>query len=155
MAPKEQQQQVFEDQLRLANRLGLPVSVHDRDAHADTLQLLQKHRPKGVVHCYSGSVEMMKEILALGMYIGLGGVVTFKNARVPVEVAKAVPLDRLLLETDAPYLAPEPFRGKRCDSSMIQYVAEKIGDLRGQSAEEILRAGMRNGETLFALSAEE
>lgn len=155
MAPKEQQKQVLEDQLLLANRLGLPVVIHDRDAHGDTMELLQKHRPKGVVHCYSGSVEMMKEIIALGMYIGLGGVVTFKNARVPVEVAKAVPLDRLLLETDAPYLAPEPFRGKRCDSSMIQYVAEKIGDLRGQSAEEILRAGMRNGETLFALSAEE
>lgn len=155
MAPKEEQIRVFEEQLQLASRLDLPVVIHDREAHGDTMEILRRYRPKGVVHCYSGSVEMMKDIVALGMYIGLGGVVTFKNARVPAEVAKAVPLDRLLLETDAPYLAPEPFRGKRCDSSMIQYVAEKIGDLRGQSAEDILRIGMRNGEALFAISAEE
>ena len=99
--------------------------VHDRDAHGDTLELLRRHRPFGVVHCFSGSVEMMREVVALGMYVGLGGAVTFKNARVPLEVARAVPLERLLLETDAPYMAPVPFRGKRCDSTMIAFTAEK------------------------------
>ena len=118
-APREIQREWFARQLDLANRRGLPVIVHDRDAHGDTMELLQKYRPKGVVHCFSGSVEMAREVVRLGMYIGLGGAVTFKNARVPVEVAADVPLEHLLLETDAPYMAPVPFRGKRCDSSMI------------------------------------
>lgn len=93
----------------------------------------------------------MKEILKLGMYIGLGGAVTFKNARVPIEAAKAVPLDRLLLETDAPYMSPVPFRGKRCDSTMIKYVAEKIAEVRGVSSEEIINASERNAKVLFGI----
>ena len=119
--PKERQQEVFARQLELAGELDLPVVVHDREAHADTLALLRKYRPRGVVHCFSGSWETAREVLRLGMYIGLGGVVTFKNARHPVEVARNIPLDRLLLETDCPYMAPVPFRGKRNDSSLIPW----------------------------------
>ncbi len=155
MAPREVQRRVFEEQLLLANRLKLPVVVHDRDAHGDTMGLLKKHHPRGAVHCFSGSVEMMRELLRLGMYIGIGGVVTFKNARVPVQVAKEVPLDRLLTETDAPFLAPVPFRGKRCDSTMIRNTAERIAEIRGQTVEEILSAGRRNAERIFDIIAEE
>ena len=149
--PKDRQQEVFADQLELARELSLPVVVHDREAHADTLAFLQRYRPAGVVHCFSGSWETAREILNLGMYIGLGGVVTFKNARHPVEVAKNIPLDRLLLETDCPYMAPVPFRGKRNDSSLIAYVAERIGEVRGQPAEEILQAAEANARRLFAI----
>ena len=147
--PREKQLSVFETQLKLAKQWDKPVIVHDRDAHADTLTLLQKHRPRGVVHCFSGSVEMMKELVKLGLYIGLGGVVTFKNARVPVEVAKEIPLDHLLLETDAPYMAPVPFRGKRNDSTLIAYTAEKIGEIRGLPTDEILRITVENTRRLF------
>ena len=149
--PKDRQQEVFADQLELAKELSLPVVVHDREAHADTLSFLRQYRPAGVVHCFSGSWETAREILNLGMYIGLGGVVTFKNARHPVEVAKSIPLDRLLLETDCPYMAPVPFRGKRNDSSLIAYVAERIGEVRGQPAEEILQAAEANARRLFAI----
>ena len=149
--PRDKQLQVFEKQLQLAQKYDLPVIVHDREAHADTLSLLRKYRPRGVVHCFSGSVETMKEIVALGMYIGLGGVVTFKNARVPVEVAAAVPLDRLLSETDAPYMAPVPFRGKRCDSTLIPYTAAKIAEVRGMQTEEILRITAQNARRLFGV----
>lgn len=149
--PRDKQLQVFEAQLQIAKDYDLPVIVHDREAHADTVRLLQQYRPRGVVHCFSGSVETMREIVSIGMYIGLGGVVTFKKARVPVEVAAAVPLDRLLLETDAPYMAPVPFRGKRCDSSMIPLLAEKIAGLRGLTAEELLRTTAQNVRTLFKI----
>lgn len=149
--PKDRQQEVFADQLELAKELSLPVVVHDREAHADILAFLQRYRPAGVVHCFSGSWETAREILNLGMYIGLGGVVTFKNARHPVEVANNIPLDRLLLETDCPYMAPVPFRGKRNDSSLIAYVAERIGEVRGQPAEEILQAAEANARRLFAI----
>ena len=148
---RDVQKEVFAAQLRLANRLGLPVIVHDRDAHGDTMDLLRQYKPKGVVHCFSGSVEMMREAVKLGLYIGLGGAVTFKNARVPVEVAKEVPLDRLLTETDCPYMAPVPFRGKRCDSSMIVYTAGKIAEIKGVPLSEILEAGRRNARELFSL----
>ena len=155
MAPKEVQRRIFEEQILLAKELDLPVIVHDRDAHGDTMELLRKHRPRGVVHCFSGSVEMMREVVSLGMYIGLGGAVTFKNARVPVEVAREIPEDRLLTETDAPYMAPVPFRGKRCDSSLIAYSAAKIAEIRGVSSEEILKTAKRNAETLFKIQLEE
>ena len=115
------------------------------------LRLLADKRPAGVVHCFSGSVEMMREVVRLGMYVGLGGVVTFKNARRPVEVAAAVPEDRLLLETDAPYMAPVPFRGKRCDSTMIAYTAARIAEIRGVSVEELLAATAANARRLFRL----
>ncbi len=149
--PRDKQVEVFEKQLQIAQKFDLPVIVHDREAHADTVRLLRQYRPRGVVHCFSGSVETMREIVSIGMYIGLGGVVTFKNAKTPVEVAAAVPLDRLLLETDAPYLAPVPFRGKRCDSSMIPLAAEKIAAVRGMTAEEILSVTAKNVRTLFKI----
>ena len=151
MAPKEVQRDVFIQQILLAQRLNLPVVVHDRDAHGDTLEILQKYRPRGVVHCFSGSVEMMREVVNLGMYVGLGGAVTFKNARVPVQVAAAVPLDRMLLETDAPYMAPVPFRGKRCDSSLIALTAAKIAQIRETVPEEILRNTFLNACRLFQI----
>lgn len=151
-APKEVQKAVFEEQVSLAHKVGLPIIVHDRDAHGDTMELLRKWKPKGVVHCFSGSVEMAEECIRLGMYIGLGGAVTFKNARVPVEVAEAIPLDRMLMETDCPYMAPVPFRGKRNDSTLIVYTAARIAEIRGTTAEEILKFSRRNAETLFSIN---
>ena len=145
----EKQKQVFEKQLILSKELNLPVIVHDRDAHADTLELLKKHRPKGVVHCFSGSPETAKEIVSLGMYIGIGGVITFKNAKRLPEVAKELPLDRLLLETECPYLAPEPFRGKLCNSAMIEYTAKRLAEIRNISYEEVLEATFENAMNLF------
>lgn len=148
-AEPQKQRRVFEEQLIIAKERDLPVIVHDREAHQDTLALLQKYRPKGVVHCFSGSVEMMWEVVKLGMFIGLGGTVTFKNAIKPAEVAKAVPIEHLLLETDAPYMTPVPFRGNRCDSSHIAYTAQKISDLRGISYKELLQQTKINAEKLF------
>lgn len=150
--PREQQKEIFEAQLCLANELDLPVIIHDREAHGDTMDFLRKHRPKGTLHCFSGSVEMAREIIQLGLYIGLGGVVTFKNARHSVEVAAEIPLDRLLLETDAPYMAPVPFRGKRCDSSMIVYVADRIAQIRGLTTSEVLAATRENARRLYKIS---
>ena len=149
--PKDRQQEVFAIQLELARELALPVVVHDREAHADTLEFLKKYKPAGVVHCFSGSWETAREILDLGMYIGLGGVVTFKNARHAVEVARNIPLERLVLETDAPYMAPVPYRGKRNDSSLIAFVAEKIGELRGMEAQAVLDVTAENTRRLFNL----
>ena len=150
--PREKQKEVFIAQLELAKKYDLPVVIHDREAHGDMMDILRKYKPKGVVHCFSGSVELARETVALGMYIGLGGVVTFKNARHSVEVAKGIPLDRLLTETDAPYMAPVPFRGKRCDSSMIAYDAAKIAEVRGITAQEVLTAGCENACRLFNIS---
>ena len=149
--PREKQRDWFRRQLELAVELDLPVVVHDREAHEDTLRLLREVRPRGVIHCFSGSVEMMREAVALGLYIGLGGAVTFKNARRPAEVAAAVPEDRLLLETDAPYMTPVPFRGKRCDSSHIAYTAARIAELRGCPVESLLAATQANARRLFGL----
>lgn len=150
-SPRDAQMQVFEQQLVLAKELDLPVIVHDREAHEDTMMLLKRYRPKGVVHCFSGSAEMAKEVVKLGMYIGLGGAVTFKNARKPLEVAAIVPDDRLLIETDCPYMTPVPHRGKRCDSSYIPYTAEKLAEVRGVTAENILDLTRKNANTLFGL----
>lgn len=150
-APRDVQKALFEAQLLLAKKHALPVIVHDRDAHGDTMALLRKRRTAGVVHCFSGSVEMAREVVALGMYIGLGGAVTFKNARVPVEVAAAVPLERILMETDCPYMAPVPFRGKRNDSTLIAYVAARVAEIRGITAQEVLNASRQNAERLFGI----
>ena len=146
---RENQLILLEKQIQLANELDLPIIFHDRESHEDTLNILKKYKPKGVLHCFSGSVEMAKEIIKLGMYIGLGGAVTFKNAVKPCEVAKYVPSDRLLIETDAPYMTPVPFRGKRCDSLHIPYTAEKIAELRGCTAQEILDLTDKNARILF------
>ncbi len=146
---KEVQREFFRAQIELAKKMNLPVIVHDREAHGDTLDILRETKPKGVLHCFSGSKEMAREIINLGMYIGLNGVVTFPNARKSLEVVKEIPLERLVLETDCPYLAPTPVRGKRNDSSCIPYVAEKIGDVLGMSAQEILDITCENAERLY------
>ncbi len=148
---KEAQRRAFEEQLRLAARLSLPVVIHDREAHGDTMELLRQYRPAGVVHCYSGSAEMAKEVLSLGMYVGFTGVVTFKNARKALEAAEVVPLDRLLVETDCPYMAPEPFRGRRCDSTMLPYTIQKLAQVKGVSPQELARAAAENARRLFAI----
>ncbi|MEG2719734.1 MAG: TatD family hydrolase [Oscillospiraceae bacterium] len=148
---RTQQLELCENQIILANELDLPIIFHDRDAHEDTMNLLKKHKPKGVVHCFSGSVEMAKEVLKLGMYIGIGGAVTFKNAVKPIEVAKFVPHDRLLIETDAPYMTPVPFRGKRCTSLHIPYTAEKLAEIRNCTAQDILDLTAKNAKALFKI----
>ena len=148
---RELQHRVFEEQLKLAKDLDVPVVIHDREAHGDVMEYLRKYKPKGLLHCFSGSVEMLKEVLKLGMSISLGGTVTFKNARVPLEVADAVPLDRLLLETDAPYLSPVPFRGKRNDSSNIIYTAQKIAEIKGVGVQELLDITSRNARELYGI----
>lgn len=148
---RKEQLALFEMQLRLAKELNLPVIVHDREAHDDTLRLLKEIQPMGVVHCFSGSVEMAKEILKLDMYIGLGGAVTFKNAVKPVEVAAMVPAERLLLETDAPYMTPVPFRGKRCDSSLIAYTAARIAEIRGVDTQALCKQTEINTRRLFKI----
>ena len=149
--PKPLQQRVFGEQLQLSLDLNMPVIVHDREAHGDVFDLLRKYKPKALVHCFSGSVELMREAVRLGCYISLGGVVTFKNARHSVEVAGEIPLDRLLLETDAPYMAPVPFRGKRCDSSMIIYAAEKISALRNIGIQELLDITADNARRFYEI----
>lgn len=150
-SPRERQTEVFERQIVLAKELILPIIVHDRESHEDTMKLLKKYRPKGVVHCFSGSVEMAKEIVKLGMYIGLGGAVTFKNARKPLEVAEYLPMEYLLLETDAPYMTPVPFRGQRCDSSHIAYTAEKIAEVKGMDTQELIDRCNENSRMLFGI----
>ena len=149
--PREEQKRVFEEQLAFAKDVDAPVVVHDREAHGDTMELLRKYRPKGLVHCFSGSVELMREVVSLGMSISLGGVVTFKNARRSVEVAKEIPLYRLLLETDAPYMAPEPYRGKQCNSSMIAKTAEKIAEIRGMDVQKLLDITCENARQLYGI----
>lgn len=148
---KDIQKEYFTKQIELAKKLDLPVIVHDRDAHGDTLDILKATKPKGVVHCFSGSKEMAKEIIKLGMYIGLNGVATFKNARKSLEVVKEIPIERLVLETDCPYLAPEPHRGKRNDSSYIPFIAERIGEELSLSAQEVLDITSENAKRLYNL----
>ena len=147
------QKDVFIKQIRLANELNLPICVHDRDAHLDTLNILKEHNhgSKVVLHCFSGSVEFMRECLREGIYIALGGVVTFKNAVKAKEAAQEIPLDKLLLETDAPYLAPVPFRGKENQPSYTRFVAEEIAKLRGISVDEVERATTGNAHESYNL----
>ncbi len=147
------QKEVFIKQIKLANELGLPISIHDRDAHKDTFDILKEYN-KGsdiVMHCFSGSAEFAKECLKEGWYLALGGVVTFKNAVKMKEVAKIVPLDKLLLETDAPYLAPVPFRGKENQPAYLKYVAEEIASLRGVEFGEIAETTTQNAIKVFGL----
>lgn len=148
---KEKQIQFFEAQISLAKELDLPVIVHDRDSHGDIMDILRKTKPKGVVHCFSGSKEMARELVKQGMYIGLNGVATFKNARKSLEVVREIPLDKLVLETDCPYLAPEPHRGKRNDSSFIPFIAQRIGEVLNMDTQEILDITFNNAKRLYNL----
>ncbi len=154
-SPREKQIEVFSQQLALANDLNLPVIIHDREAHADTLELVQKYRPKGIIHCYSGSAEMAREFLKLGMYIGFTGSVTFKNANKLLLAAMEVPEDRILLETDCPYMAPVPYRGQRCDSTLIPATAERLAELRGTDAQTLIDRARENGMRVYGIEAED
>lgn len=148
---KDKEIKLFSEQLELANELDMPVIVHSRDASADTLELLKNYRPKGVVHCFSGSAETAEEIIRLGMYIGFTGVITFKNAKKAVRALEAVPMDRLVLETDCPYMAPVPFRGSRCDSSLIAYTAAKAAEIKGIGVQELIDITCENGKRLYEI----
>ena len=149
--PKDAQLELFEAQIRLALELDKPVIVHDREAHADTYALLKKYRPKGVLHCFSGSAEDAAWLTAQGLYIGFGGAATFKGAKRAVKAAVAVPADKLLLETDCPYMAPEPCRGRRCDSSLIAHTAAFLAGVRGETPEQLLETACQNARALFGL----
>ena len=150
--PREIQQKAFRMQMELARELDLPVIVHERDAHEDGMKIVEEFpEVRGVFHCYSGSAEMAKWLVARGWYIGFTGVLTFKNARKALEVAAAIPLDWIVLETDCPYMSPEPFRGKRNDPGKLYRMAERLAELRGLSVEEIHRITMENGRKLYRI----
>lgn len=147
------QKEVFIKQIKLANELNFPISVHDRDAHKDSFDILTEFNKNSIVimHCFSGSVEFMHECVKQGWYIAIGGVVTFKNAIKMKEVAKEVPLDKLLIETDAPYLTPVPYRGKTNQPAYVKYVAEEIANLRNTSFEEINEQTTKNAKLVFKI----
>ena len=150
--PRELQQKAFRAQMALAAELDLPVIVHERDAHADGLAIVDEFPTvKGVFHCFSGSLELARELVKRGWYIGFTGVLTFKNARKAVEVAAAIPRDRLVLETDCPYMSPEPFRGKRNDPGKLYRMAEKLAEIWGVSDEEAAQITFENGKRLYRL----
>jgi len=150
--PRAVQQRAFRLQLELARELNLPVIVHEREAHGDAMEILDDFpQVRGVFHCYSGSLEMARELVKRGWYLGFTGVITFKNARKAVEVAQWAPLHRLLVETDCPYMAPEPVRGARCDSSLIAYVGEYIAQRKGVPAETVFAQTAANARRVFGL----
>lgn len=149
---KEEQKALFRRQIELALELDKPVIVHDREAHGDCLEIVRDYPGlRGVFHCYSGSAEMAKELLKLGWYLGFDGPVTYKNARKALEVLELCPMDRMLMETDSPYLSPVPMRGKRNDSSNLRYVSEKIAQVKGLSPEEVAAITLENGCRLFGI----
>lgn len=149
---RQAQIELFKMQLELAKELSLPVIVHSRDATEDCLNILHEYKPNGVMHCFSGSAETAKIIVGLGMYIGFTGVLTFKNAKKALRAIEAVPQDKLVLETDCPYMAPVPYRGKRCDSSMIIHTAGAAAAVLGKSTDEILSQTFENGLRLFNIN---
>ncbi|GGE21959.1 putative metal-dependent hydrolase YabD [Marinithermofilum abyssi] len=154
-SPKGVQESVFRQQIRLAREVNLPIIIHDRDAHEDVLRILREEKADevgGVMHCFSGDWEMAEACLDLNFYIGLGGPVTFKNAKDPKVIAEKVPMDRLLVETDCPYLAPHPHRGKRNESGYIRLIADKIAEIRGMTLEEVARQTYENASRLFRLN---
>ena len=149
---KDEQKALLHRQLTLALELEKPVIIHDREAHADCLEAVGRHPGlRGVFHCYSGSAEMAKELLKAGWYLGFDGPVTYKNARKALEVLALCPLDRILVETDSPYLPPVPLRGKRNDPGNLPYICAKIGEVKGLTAEEVARLTNENGRRLFGL----
>ena len=149
--PKDAQLALFEAHLKLALELDKPIIVHDRQAHADVYALLKQYKPKGVVHCFSGSAEDALILAQQGMYIGFGGALTFKGAKRAVKAAAALPLERILLETDCPYMAPEPCRGRRCDSGLIAHTGEFLAEVRGVSPDVIFAATTENAKRLFGV----
>ena len=150
--PRDFQQQVLRQQLALAQELALPVIIHDREAHADTLSIVREFPGvTGVFHCFSGSPEMARELLQMGWYLGFDGPVTYKNARRAPEVAAVTPPERMLIETDSPYMTPVPYRGKRNDSGYVYLVAEKLAAWKGLAPEELARITTENGKRLFRI----
>ena len=150
--PRDLQKKAFRAQMALAAEMDLPAIVHERDAHEDGMAIVKEFpQVRGVFHCYSGSAEMARQLVELGWYIGFTGVLTFKNARKAVEVASSIPLERIVLETDCPYMAPEPFRGKRNDPGKLYRMAEKLAEIRGLSVEEIHRITVENGKRLYRI----
>lgn len=149
---KEEQKEIFAAQLALACELDLPVIVHDREAHGDCLEIVSRFpAARGVFHCFSGSAETAEELLQRGWYLGFDGPVTYKNARKALEVLAITPLERLLVETDSPYMSPVPMRGKRNDSSNLVYIINKIAEVKGLAPEEIERITFENGKRLFGI----
>lgn len=148
---KELQKEVFIKQIEFANQMNLPLNIHSREAHLDTLEILKKYNKNStaIMHCFSGSLEFARECIKEGIYIALGGVVTFKNAKKTKEVAKNIPLEYLLLETDDPYLAPVPFRGKENQPMYVKYVADEIANLRGITPEEVAKTSTENAKKIF------
>lgn len=153
-SPRDEQKTAFEAQLQLAKKLDKPVVIHSREATSDVLELLNKYKPKGIVHCFSGSAETAKIILDLGMYIGFTGAVTFPNAKKALSAIAVCPMDRILIETDCPYMAPQPFRGKRCDSTMLGYVAEKIGEIKGMHPQDVINAANENTRHVYEIKSD-
>ena len=150
--PRDIQKRSFRAQMGLARELGLPVIVHEREAHEDGMKIVEEFPSvTGVFHCYSGSLEMAKWLIERGWYIGFGGVLTFKNARKALEVAGNIPLERIVLETDCPYMAPEPFRGRRNDPGKLYRVSEKLAQLRGMTVEEVQAITLENGKALYRI----
>ena len=150
--PRELQKKAFIMQMELAKETGLPVIVHERDAHEDGLAIVKSFPTvQGVFHCFSGSAELARQLVDLGWYIGFTGVLTFKNARRAIEAAAAIPLERIVLETDCPYMAPEPYRGRRNDPTYLYRMAEKLGEIRGISAEEAAAITAQNGKRLYGI----
>ncbi|WP_214484095.1 TatD family hydrolase [Bacillus sp. SM2101] len=153
-SPKDVQKEVFRKQIKLAKKVNLPIIIHNREATADVLQILEEENAEqvgGIMHCFTGSVEVAKKCMDMNFYISLGGPVTFKNAKKPKEVAKDIPLENLLIETDCPYLAPHPYRGKRNEPSYVKYVAESIAHLKGITVEEVSEKTALNAKKLFGI----
>lgn len=148
---REKQIKIFCEQLELAHDLDLPVIIHSRNASEDTMNILKKYKPRGVVHCFSGSAETAKEIIRLGMYISFTGVLTFKNAKKALKALEEIPVERFMLETDCPYMAPVPFRGQRCDSSMIPMIAERAAEIKGMSMQKMLDITCGNGVEFYSI----
>lgn len=154
-SPKEIQKEVFRKQIRLAKKVKLPIVIHNREATADIVEILQEEGAAevgGIMHCFSGSPEVAKECLKMNFYISLGGPVTFKNAKKPKEVAEAIPLEKLLIETDCPYLAPHPYRGKRNEPGYVKLVAEQIAEIKGLTYEEVANATTHNAKKIFDIN---
>lgn len=154
LSPRPVQKDCLAAQIRLARELKLPLIIHDRESHQDVLDILRAEKAEttgGVFHCFTGSVEMAREVLQMGFYISLGGAVTFKNAHKPVEVAKFVPNDRLLIETDSPYMTPVPFRGKRNDSGYLTFIIDKLASIRGTNPGQLVYQTAMNADRLFHL----
>ena len=155
LSPRDVQRQAFRTQIRIAKELGKPIVIHDREAHQEVLQIIKEEKAGangGVMHCYSGSWPMAIELMKLGFFISFAGPLTFKNARKAVEVASRIPLDRILIETDCPYLTPEPYRGRRNEPVHVREVAKKLAEIRGKSFEEVAYLTSRNAREIFRIA---